>query len=397
MIGELEKSWKTSRFLTGKTRREVVSGRGWSNNFDSRHTGFKMPQTHLVRDAIQSGERCRTSAMRHASFFSNQTDVLLLRDSMQYVTIISLSQCYAVLGHFCHVRLCDAMVSSLPGSWVRGSFPGKNTRVGCHALLQGIFPKWVKWKSLSCAWLFSIPWTSPWNSPGQNTGLGTFPFSRGSSQPRDWTQISHIAGRFFTSWATREAQPRDQIYLSYISLWKLGSLPLAPPEKSFSLLLLLLLGCFNRVWPCVIPQTAAHQALPSLGFSRQEHWSGLPFPSPMHESEKWKWSRSVVSDSSQPHGLQPTRLLCPWDFPGKSTGVGCPCCSNVSLSSPSSLPMQILFTFWVFSSKISFCIRLSPNTLTHTSIFAALRVSLKLSSNLMPHHLDRVLLHYTWI
>ena len=43
---------------------------------------------------------------------------------------------------------------------------------------------------------------------------------------------------------------------------------------------------------------AAHQAPPSLGFSRQEHWSGLPFPSPMHESEKWKWSRSVVSDSS---------------------------------------------------------------------------------------------------
>ena len=34
---------------------------------------------------------------------------------------------------------------------------------------------------------------------------------------------------------------------------------------------------------------------PVPGFSRQEHWSGLPFPSPMHESEKWKWSRSVVS------------------------------------------------------------------------------------------------------
>ena len=68
---------------------------------------------------------------------------------------------------------------------------------------------------------------------------------------------------------------------------------------------------------------AAHQAPPSLGFSRQEHWSGLPFSSPMHESEKWRWSRSVVSDSSRPHGLQPTRLLCPLDFPGKSTGVGC--------------------------------------------------------------------------
>ena len=63
----------------------------------------------------------------------------------------------------------------------------------------------------------------------------------------------------------------------------------------------------------------------SLGFSRQEHWSGLPFPSPMHESEKWKWSRSVVSDSLWPHGLKPTRLLHPWDLPGKSTGVGCHC------------------------------------------------------------------------
>ena len=45
----------------------------------------------------------------------------------------------------------------------------------------------------------------------------------------------------------------------------------------------------------------------------------------MQENDKWKWSHSVVSDSSWPHGLQPTRFLGPWDFPGKSTGVGCPC------------------------------------------------------------------------
>ena len=43
----------------------------------------------------------------------------------------------------------------------------------------------------------------------------------------------------------------------------------------------------------------------------------------MHESEKWKGSRSVVPDSWRPHGLQPTRLLRPWDLPGKSTGVRC--------------------------------------------------------------------------
>ena len=51
-------------------------------------------------------------------------------------------------------------------------------------------------------------------------------------------------------------------------------------------MLLLLLSCFSRVQLCVTPETAAQQAPLSLGFSRQEHWSGLPFPSPMHESEK---------------------------------------------------------------------------------------------------------------
>ena len=44
--------------------------------------------------------------------------------------------------------------------------------------------------------------------------------------------------------------------------------------------LLLLLSRFSRVRLCVTPWTAAHQAPLSLGFSRQEHWSGLPLPSP---------------------------------------------------------------------------------------------------------------------
>ena len=73
------------------------------------------------------------------------------------------------------------------------------------------------------------------------------------------------------------------------------------------------------------PIDSSPPAPPSLGFSRQEHWSRLPFPSPMHESEKWKWSHSVVSDPQWPRGLQPSRLLHPWDFPGESTGVGCHC------------------------------------------------------------------------
>ena len=78
--------------------------------------------------------------------------------------------------------------------------------------------------------------------------------------------------------------------------------------------MLLLLSHFSRVRLCATPQMAAHQASPSLGFSRQEHWSGFPFLSPMHESKKRKGSRSVVSDSQRPHGLQTTRLLRPWIF-----------------------------------------------------------------------------------
>ena len=48
-------------------------------------------------------------------------------------------------------------------------------------------------------------------------------------------------------------------------------------------LLLLLLSRFSHVRLCATPETAAQQAPPSLGFSKQEHWSGLPFPSPIHK------------------------------------------------------------------------------------------------------------------
>ena len=46
-------------------------------------------------------------------------------------------------------------------------------------------------------------------------------------------------------------------------------------------LLLLLLSRFSCVQLCATPEMAAHQAPPSLGFSKQEHWSGVPFPSPI--------------------------------------------------------------------------------------------------------------------
>ena len=54
-----------------------------------------------------------------------------------------------------------------------------------------------------------------------------------------------------------------------------------------------MLSRFTRVRLFATPWTAAHQASPSVGFSRQEHWSELPFPSPMHE--KWKVKVKLLS------------------------------------------------------------------------------------------------------
>ena len=79
--------------------------------------------------------------------------------------------------------------------------------------------------------------------------------------------------------------------------------------------LLLLLSRFSHVRLCATPETTAHQAPPSLGFSRQEHWSGLPFPSPMHESEVTQScpTPSDPMDCSLPgssiHGIFQARVL----------------------------------------------------------------------------------------
>ena len=72
---------------------------------------------------------------------------------------------------------------------------------------QICFTKWKwKWKSLSCVWLFVTPWTTQSMEFSRILEWVAFPFSRGSSQPRDQTQVSRTTGGFFTSWATREAQ-----------------------------------------------------------------------------------------------------------------------------------------------------------------------------------------------
>ena len=50
--------------------------------------------------------------------------------------------------------------------------------------------------------------------------------------------------------------------------------------------------------------------------------------------------REEIYNPNNQHGLQPTRLLCPWDFPGKSTGVGCHCLLR---NNQQRAPIQALF------------------------------------------------------
>ena len=116
---------------------------------------------------------------------------------------------------------------------------------------------------------------------------GAIFFSRGSSQPRDQTQVSYIVGRRFTVWATSVRWGKCRS-----SLW---GLRWSLQGSAVFLLLVYVCACMlNHVWLFVIPWTVAHQAPLSMEFSRQESWSGLPFPS---------------SGDLPDQGLNP-RLLC---------------------------------------------------------------------------------------
>ena len=103
------------------------------------------------------------------------------------------------------LTLCDCMDYSLTFSSVHRSSPGKNTRVGCHALLQGIFPsqglnpclphyRWILYhlSHQGCPWI--LEWVAMLSS-------------KVSSPYRDLTQVSHRVGRFFTNWANWVAYP----------------------------------------------------------------------------------------------------------------------------------------------------------------------------------------------
>ena len=119
------------------------------------------------------------------------------------------------------------------------------------------------------------------------------------AQVLEYVRVKLFKKHFLSYFFHLDRPSLQQLTYLRLSLWDWSTTPLlwiiiSNPARR-KLLLLLLLSRFSRVRLCETPQTAAHQAPPSLGFSRQEHWSGLPFPSPMHETEKWKWKVKVKS------------------------------------------------------------------------------------------------------
>ena len=131
--------------------------------------------------------------------------------------------------------------------------------------------------------------------------------------------------------------------------------------KTFNGLLLLLLSRFSRVRLCATPQTAARQAQPSLGFSRQEHWSGLPFPSPGDlpdpgiepgskglsrvfsntTVQKYQFFSAQLSSQSSSHGKHACGLGGPRGAPGRGTRPRAPRTWQVVSTEASWLPCGV--------------------------------------------------------
>ena len=146
--------------------------------------------------------------------------------------------------------LCDPMDYSPPGSSVHGNSPGKNTGVGCHALLQWIFPsQGIKPK---CPALEADSFCLSHQGSPRILECLAYPFSRGSSWPRSRIGFSCIAGGFFTSWATREAiYEKPKTYRSWTIGFKVSA---NYPKNSncFSCLTSLGIGSFYRMLEVVL-------------------------------------------------------------------------------------------------------------------------------------------------
>ena len=120
------------------------------------------------------------------------------------------------IGTLCH-HMCCAMLSFSVMSdslWPHWDFLGKNTRAGCHAFLQGIFPS--QGSNPGLLHFRRILYHRCYQGNPRILEWVAYFFSRGSSSPRNQTRVSCITSRFFTSWATREAHVTMSPYISIL-------------------------------------------------------------------------------------------------------------------------------------------------------------------------------------
>ena len=128
---------------------------------------------------------------------------------------------------------------------------GKDTGAGSLSLLQGIFPTQASNSGLPhCRWI--LHQLNHEGSPGILHWVA-YPFSRGSSKPRNWTGISCIAGGFFTSWATREAPVyvMSLLFASYAAVFSgsANNCPQAGPKQVVKeAKLVLLVICLDQLF-----------------------------------------------------------------------------------------------------------------------------------------------------
>ena len=212
------------------------------------------------------------------------------------------------------------------------------------------WPWWSEVQLLSCVWLFATPWAvayqllCPWDFPGNSPGVdchfllqGIFP-TQGSNPGllhcrQTLYRLSHQGSPLGHGRAPLRFNHLQSPFLNSRKLEKKITMnTVTAAAKSLQ-------SCPTLCDP--IDGSPPGSPVPGILQARTLEWVAISFS--MHESEKWKGSRSVVSDPQRPHGLQPSRLLHPWDFPGKSTRVGCHHLSLIVFSAISLALEQKMF------------------------------------------------------
>ena len=212
-------------------------------------------------------------------------------------------------------------------------------KTNCNVYFPKGFPDGASGKESACQcrrpercgfdpWIAKIPWRRKWQPtpeflPGQFHGQRCLVGYSPKSQT--WliicAQVHTFPSKFFVLQLDHQSLFYSLISLKFVInpyFKKLYILSQHATAKSLQ-------SCPTLYDP--IDGSPPGSTIPEILQARTLGWVAISF------SNAWKWKVKVkllVSDSSRPHRLQPNRLLHPWDFPGKSTGVECHCLLRVS-------------------------------------------------------------------